>query len=156
MDLLKKHWRYFAFVWIAFVFVQSLFFKFTGSNETQYIFGTIGAWLGMDWFTAYGGYIVGSVELVASILLFTRFWAWGAVVAFEVMAGAIVFHLFTPLGIPMPVFDDAGQIIGSDGGTLFVMACFTISCAAALVVSDWLAEDSQIRRFLKRTPTTAA
>ena len=30
----------------AFVFVQSLPFKFTGAEVTQHIFGTIGAWFG--------------------------------------------------------------------------------------------------------------
>ena len=33
-------------LFIAFVFVQSLFFKFTDSPETQYIFGTLDAWAG--------------------------------------------------------------------------------------------------------------
>ena len=31
-------------VYIAFVFLQSLFFKFSDSPETQYIFGTLDAW----------------------------------------------------------------------------------------------------------------
>ena len=31
-------------LYIAFVFIQSLFFKFTDSPETQYIFGTLEAW----------------------------------------------------------------------------------------------------------------
>ena len=31
-------------LYVAFVFIQSLFFKFTDSPETQYIFGTLDAW----------------------------------------------------------------------------------------------------------------
>jgi hypothetical protein len=31
-------------IYIAFVFIQSLFFKFTNSPETQYIFGTLDVW----------------------------------------------------------------------------------------------------------------
>ncbi len=150
MVFFKQHWRWFAAAWIAFVFVQSLFFKFSGSYETQHIFGVLGEFFGMAWFAHYGGYIVGILELVASVLLFTRFWAWGALLAFEIMSGAIVFHLFTPLGIPMPVYNDMGDIVGNDGGTLFIMACITWGCALALLVKDVTAEVSQIRRVLPR------
>lgn len=151
MVFIKAHWRWIAAAWIAFVFVQSLFFKFSTSYETEHIFGTLGSWLGMEWFADYGGYIVGSAELVASILLFTRFWAWGAVLAFEIMSGAIVFHLFTPLGIVMPSFNNVGEVIGDDGGTLFVMACLTCACAVSLIVKDWTSESSQIRGVLQRS-----
>ncbi len=152
MEILKKNWRYIPAVWIAFVFVQSLFFKFSGSNETQHIFGTLGEWMGFEPFADYGAYVVGTVELIASILLFTRVWAWGAVVAVGVMAGAIFFHLFTPLGIEMPRFDEAGNQVGSDGGELFVMACLTGICALVLVAYDWLSPASQIRSVLQRAP----
>ena len=150
MVFFKQHWRWFVATWIAFVFVQSLFFKFSGSYETQHIFGVLGEFFGMAWFAHYGGYIVGVLELIASALLFTRFWAWGALLAFEIMSGAIVFHLFTPLGIPMPVYNDMGDIVGNDGGTLFIMACITWGCALALLVKDVTAEVSQIRRVLPR------
>ena len=39
-----------------------------------------------------------------------------------IMNGAIFFHLFTPLGIQMPEFNAAGEIVGYDGGLLFGMA----------------------------------
>ena len=150
MVFFKQHWRWFAATWIAFVFVQSLFFKFTGSSETQHIFGVLGEFFGMAWFAHYGGYIVGVLELIASILLFSRFWPWGAFLAFEIMSGAIGFHLFTPLGIKMPTYNDAGSIIGDDGGALFIMACITCFCALALLVKDVTAEASQIRGVLPR------
>jgi len=57
---------------IAFVFVQSLFFKFTGSYETEHIFGTLATWSGLSWFGSFGGYLIGFAELIAAILLFTR------------------------------------------------------------------------------------
>ncbi len=41
-------------IFIAFVFIQSLFFKFTGSPETDFIFGTLGEWSGLAWFGKYG------------------------------------------------------------------------------------------------------
>ena len=59
-------------VFIAMIFVQSLFFKFSNSFETQHIFSTIGAWMAdigfpqglANGFAAYGGYAVGTVELI--------------------------------------------------------------------------------------------
>ncbi|MCL9783306.1 hypothetical protein M9194_17895 [Vibrio sp. S4M6] len=123
-------------IFIAFVFVQSLFFKFTGSYETNYIFGTLGEWSGLDWFGSVGGYGVGIVELIAAILLFTRFHGFGAILSVCVMTGAIYFHLFTPLGIVMPEFDGQGQIVGNDGGLLFGMACIVWLCGAYLTVRD--------------------
>ncbi|PCK03449.1 MAG: hypothetical protein COA42_20875 [Alteromonadaceae bacterium] len=148
MYFFKQHLRWILAGWIAFVFVQSLFFKFTNSLETQHIFGVLGEWSGLVWFGEYGGYIVGGVELIAAGILFTRFWAWGAFVAFEVMSGAIIFHLFTPLGIVMPKFDDMGNLAGNDSGALFVMACLTLLSAGALVIKDWTSEQSQIRSVL--------
>lgn len=150
MHFIKQYWRWMLAIWIAFVFVQSLFFKFAGSHETQHIFGTLGEWLGMDWFGSIGGYVIGGLELIASIVLFTRFWPWGGLLAFEIMSGAIVFHLFTPLGIVMPAFDESGAIIGDDGGTLFIMACITWLCALVILVKDWTSEFSQIRAILPK------
>lgn len=124
-------------VFIAFVFLQSLFFKFTNSLETQHIFGVLGQWSGFDWFARYGAYGVGTAELVAAILLFTRFHGIGAVMAFGIMTGAIFFHVFTPLGLTMPVFDDNGAVIGDDGGLLFGMACLVWLSALALMVKDF-------------------
>lgn len=114
-------------IFIAIVFVQSLFFKFSNSYETQHIFGTIGEWMaGIGFlefasagFAAYGGYTVGTVELIASILLLVRkTQAFGAAVAFGVISGAIFFHLFTPLGVSV-IINEAGD---RDGGQLFAMA----------------------------------
>ena len=114
-------------VFIAVIFVQSLFFKFSNSFETQQIFSTIGTWMAdigfsrglADSFSAYGGYTVGSVELVASVLLLIpRTQVIGAVISGGVIAGAIFFHLFTPLGVSV-IIDEAGN---RDGGQLFVLA----------------------------------
>ena len=150
MKFLKKYWRWALAGWIAFVFVQSLFFKFSDSPETRYIFGVLSEWSGQVWFGHYGAYAVGLVELLASVLLFSRWWAWGALLAFEVMCGAILFHLFTPLGIAMPNFDESGQMTGSnDGGLLFIMACLTWLSALFLVTKDWLNEKSQLRSLFR-------
>lgn len=146
MSFFKTYWVKILSVWIAFVFVQSLFFKFSGSPETQYIFGTLAEWSGLAWFGTYGAYMIGIAELFASVVLFTRFYPWAALLAFEILAAAIVFHLFTPLGVVMPAFGESGAVIGDDGGTLFIMACFTCLCAAAIVISDWVSANSQFRK----------
>ena len=114
-------------LFISFVFIQSLFFKFTNAPEPQFIFGTINLWaantLGLKNLFVPPGifnqYVIGSFELIASLLLllgaFTRFKTfnfYGAFLALCLMSGAIFFHLFTPLGID----------VLNDGGTLFYMA----------------------------------
>ena len=126
----EKMMRYLPWVlaiFVAIVFVQSLFFKFTNSFETQHIFTTIGDWMGSiglpafiaSGFATWGGYTVGSVELIASILLLIRrTQPLGALIGFLVISGAIFFHLFTPLGVSV-VIDEAGN---RDGGQLFALA----------------------------------
>lgn len=132
---------------IAFVFVQSLFFKFTGSYETDHIFGTLATWSGLSWFGTYGGYIIGIAELIAAILLFTRWHGLGAIMSVGIMSGAIFFHLFTPLGIPMPEFNAAGEIVGDDGGLLFGMACLVWLCGAFLSIKDFKNQDGFLYNF---------
>ncbi len=100
--------------YIGFVFIQSLFFKFTGSEESIFIFATLRAWSGIALFEPAGRWIIGICELIASILLFLpRTRIFGAAMAIGIMTGAISFHLFTPLGV---------EILG-DGGELFILAC---------------------------------
>lgn len=146
---MKKSIRIALSVVIAFVFLQSLPFKFTNALETQHIFGTLAEWSGLAWFGSYGGYLVGGAELIAAILLFTPVRAFGALLALGIMSGAIFFHLFTPLGIVMPHFDaTTGEQIANDSGILFMMACATWLCALALVIADLKLPDSQIKRLL--------
>jgi uncharacterized membrane protein YphA (DoxX/SURF4 family) len=100
--------------YIAVVFVQSLFYKFTGSEESIFIFSTLRDWSGIGLFEPAGRWIIGTAELIASILLFVPgFTIVGAAMAIGIMTGAISFHLFTPLGV---------EIMG-DGGELFALAC---------------------------------
>lgn len=134
-------------LFIAFVFLQSLFFKFSNSPETQYIFGTLDAWgasLGFPGLFAPSGpasqYVVGSAELVASLLLLAgRFTGRpvlnlaGAALALGVISGAIFFHLFTPLGVQVRNTD--GTL---DGGELFSLACGVWVSAAVLL---WLGRE---------------
>jgi uncharacterized membrane protein YphA (DoxX/SURF4 family) len=133
-------------LYIAFVFTQSLFFKFTDSVETQYIFGTLDAWgtsLGWPGLFAHEGvfsqYVVGTGELIASALLLAGLRVRilrlaGALMAMGVISGAIFFHLFTPLGVSVLNADGT-----SDGGELFALAC-GVWIAAALLM--WMSRAS--------------
>jgi hypothetical protein len=110
--------------YIAFVFVQSLFFKFSGSAESIFIFGTLRDWSGIGLFEPFGRWFIGFSELVAAILLFVPgFAVVGAGIALVIITGAIFFHLFTPIGV---------EIMG-DGGELFILACGVWLSAVAIL-----------------------
>jgi hypothetical protein len=135
-------------VFIAFVFLQSLPFKFGNSLETQHIFVTLANWSGLTWFGNYGGYMIGTAELLTAVLLFTPIRPLAALGTLGIMTGAIFFHLFTPLGIVMPHFDPTtGLQIGDDGGVLFIMACLTWICALTLVLRDLMSPSSFLKRI---------
>lgn len=110
------------FIWVlrliaAFLMVQSLFFKFSAAEESVYIFTT----LGME---PWGRLGIGSMELVASILILVpRTTGIGAVLAVGLMSGAIFFHI-TKLGIE----------VQHDGGQLFIYAMLVFISAAILAV----------------------
>jgi len=128
-------------LYIAFMFLQSLFFKFSGSEESVIIFNTIGTWMAdiglpqsfAQGFSNYGGTATGIAELIASILvLFPASRVWGALAGLLIMSGAIFFHLFTPLGV-VRIVDAAGN---NDGGVLFFMACGVWLSSLALIYID--------------------
>lgn len=146
MTWLKRHAHWLLTLYVAFVFIQSLFFKFTGSPETVYIFqGKLDPWaasLGFGGVFAPGGIfsakVVGSFELVASVLLLAgaalsrhrAVQVIGAAMGLGVISGAIFFHLFTPLGVAVVNTDGS-----SDGGELFMLACGVwVACAALLLI----------------------
>lgn len=93
---------------VAIILFQTLFFKFTGAEESKYIFSTL---MGPE-FEAYGRIGSGVIELVAVVLLLIPSKAWlGAVIALGTISGAIMSHL-TMLGI----------VVKGDGGLLFGLA----------------------------------
>ena len=103
----------------AVILLQTLFFKFTGSEESVYIFST----LGMEPFGRIGS---GIVELIAAILiLIPRTTLLGALIGMGVMFGAIFSHIFV-LGIE----------VKNDGGTLFILAIITFICCTVLVFKN--------------------
>ncbi len=153
MAWFKRNAHVLLTLYVSFVFVQSLFFKFVRAPETIYIFeGKLDPWaasLGFPGVFAPGGifsaYVIGSFELLASVLLLTGMLfsklrvlqTLGAALGLGVISGAIFFHLFTPLGVAVQNNDGS-----SDGGQLFMLACGVwISCAILLWLrrSVWLA-----------------
>jgi uncharacterized membrane protein YphA (DoxX/SURF4 family) len=104
---------------IAVILVQTLYFKFTASEESVYIFSSLGI-------EPYGRIGTGIAELITVILiLIPRSSLFGAIMGFGIMAGAIFAHLFV-LGIE----------VKNDGGTLFILALITFLCCITLVFKD--------------------
>jgi uncharacterized membrane protein YphA (DoxX/SURF4 family) len=99
---------------IAYIFLWYLQFKFTGHPGSVDLFTTLTDWLGFHGHEKFMRIGTGSMELVASILLFIpATQVLGAAFALGIMTGAIFFHLASPLGV-----DPYG-----DGGVLFKEAC---------------------------------
>lgn len=93
---------------VALILLQTLFFKFSGSEESKYIFTTL---MGAE-YEAFGRIGSGIVELFASILILMPKTSWlGALLALGTITGAIFSHL-TQLGI----------VVKDDGGLLFGLA----------------------------------
>ena len=112
--------RYFILllkVIVAVILLQTLYFKFSASAESVYIFETLGI-------EPVGRIGSGIIELIASILLFvdkTKFYA--ALTIVGTMLGAIISHIFI-LGIE----------VMNDGGTLFILALITLTFSSILAI----------------------
>ncbi|MES2526603.1 MAG: YHS domain-containing (seleno)protein [Bdellovibrionota bacterium] len=101
---------------IAVIFLQTLYFKFTGAPESKYIFETLGA-------EPVGRIGSGVAELIAAILLIIpRTRLYGALMGMGIMTGAIASHILF-LGIS----------IQGDGGLLFSMAVASFLASAFVV-----------------------
>lgn len=96
----------------AIILLQTLYFKFSGAEESVYIFTTVGM-------EPWGRIGSGVAELVAAILLLIPGTIWiGAGLSLGVISGAIFFHL-TVLGIE----------VQGDGGQLFIYAIVVFVCS---------------------------
>ncbi len=102
----------------AIILLQTLYFKFTASEESVYIFSTIGM-------EPWGRIGSGVFELIAALLILFPRTTWiGALLGAGVMSGAIFFHL-TKLGL----------VVKNDGGQLFIYALLVfISCLALMII----------------------
>lgn len=103
----------------ALIMLQTLFFKFSGAEESIYIFTTVGM-------EPWGRFLVGSLEIVASLLILFPITSWlGAGLALGLMGGAIGMHL-TILGIS----------VKGDNGYLFFLAVAVAICASVILYMD--------------------
>ena len=101
---------------VAGILLQTLFFKFTGAEESVYIFSTLGL-------EPWGRIGSGVAELVAAALLLTPATVpLGAVLSIGVISGAIGSHL-TVLGIE----------VKGDGGLLFGLAVTVLVLSVAIL-----------------------
>lgn len=105
---------------VAVILLQTLFFKFTGAEESKYIFTTL---MGAE-FEAYGRIGSGVTELIAAVLIVLPKTSWlGAFIALGTISGAIMSHL-TMLGI----------VVQGDGGLLFGLALTVFVLSGVLLL----------------------
>jgi uncharacterized membrane protein YphA (DoxX/SURF4 family) len=101
----------------AILLLQTLFFKFTGAEESVYIFSQLGV-------EPKGRIASGCMELIAAIfLLISSTVVPGALLTIGIMTGAIASHIFK-LGI----------VVQNDGGLLFVYGCIILLNAVILLI----------------------
>ena len=100
---------------VAVILFQTLFFKFTGAEESVYIFSTLGI-------EPWGRIASGIAELVVVVLiLLPPTAALGALLGLGVITGALISH--TRLGL----------VVKDDGGLLFALAVIVFVSSAAIV-----------------------
>lgn len=119
------------------ILAQTLFFKFSGAEESIYIFTTVGM-------EPWGRIGIGILELVAAALLLFNKSAWfGGVLALGLMLGAIGMHL-TKLGIS----------VQDDGGYLFFLALLVAVCSTFVLVRNRAKIESVVRFLASRLRLT--
>jgi hypothetical protein len=100
---------------VAGIFFQTLFFKFTGAEESVYIFSTLGI-------EPWGRIASGIAELIVVVLiLYPPTAAVGALLGLGVISGALVSHA------------RLGLVVRDDGGLLFALAVTVFVASAAVV-----------------------
>jgi uncharacterized membrane protein YphA (DoxX/SURF4 family) len=105
----------------AVILLQTLFFKFTGAEESKYIFTKLGA-------EPWGRIGSGVVELIASALILIPATTWiGALLGLGTMTGAILSHIFI-LGISVKNSDGT-----EDNGQLFIYAVIVFVACSYLI-----------------------
>ena len=118
---------------VAVILLQTLFFKFTGAEESVYIFTTVGA-------EPWGRIGSGILELIAAVMLLTpALVTYGAILTVGLMSGAILSHL-TILGIE----------VKGDGGLLFGLA-LTCFVGSLIILSIRRAGIPVVGRYLGAT-----
>lgn len=114
----------------AAIMLQTLYFKFTASPESVYIFTALGV-------EPWGRIGTGILELVASVLLLVPFTSTtGALLGAGIMAGALLAHI-TRLGL----------VVMDDGGLLFFYNLLVLACCLVIILS----KRSHFNRFFARS-----
>jgi hypothetical protein len=109
---------------VAGILLQTLFFKFTGAEESVYIFSAVGRFLNIAGVEPWGRIGSGVLELIASLLLIAPATvSVGAILTMGVMAGAVLSHLVV-LGID----------VKGDGGLLFGLALAAFIGSAIVLI----------------------
>jgi hypothetical protein len=128
---------------IAYIFIFYLQYKFTGAQGSVDLFTTITDWLGLHGHEKFMRIGTGSLELLASVLLFIpATQVIGAALSFCIITGAIFFHLVSPLGI-----DPYG-----DGGVLFKQACAVWLSSAVILALRRHAAVALLDRYFPFVP----
>lgn len=113
---------------VAIILLQTLFFKFTGAEESIELFTKLGV-------EPWGRIGTGILELIASALILIPATVWlGSVLAVGLMTGAIASHILV-IGV-----------MRDDGGQLFLYALIVFICA---LFSFWMSK-TQIPEPLKK------
>jgi hypothetical protein len=104
---------------VVVILLQTLYFKFSGSEESVFIFSTLDI-------EPLGRIGVGIAELITVILIvLPKTKLIGAIIGCFLMIGAIFSHIFV-----------IGIVVKNDGGLLFSLALIAFFCCVALVFLD--------------------
>ncbi|MBL7873647.1 MAG: DoxX family protein [Cyclobacteriaceae bacterium] len=115
----------------ATIMAQTLYYKFSASAESVYIFTTVGM-------EPWGRIGIGVFELIAAVLILIPSTVWlGSILAVGLMAGALGMHL-TMLGID----------VNGDGGQLFLYALVVLLCGIYAFWQSRKAIPAGIKKFL--------
>lgn len=147
MPLLRRlaPWPFALF--IAYVFLWYLQYKWTGDAGSVQLFDVLSTWLGAPGIEPYFRIGTGIAEFIAAILvLIPRTQFLGGAGAIAIMSGAMFFHLASPLGI-----DPYG-----DGGVLFKEAVGVFCSGWIVLALRWRDAMAFLRALLGVQPSAAA
>lgn len=116
MSKIKYYVARFLAIAAAIILLQTLFYKFTGHEDSVYIFSKLGV-------EPYGRIGLGVVELLTALLLvYPRTTLYGALLGIGIMLGALATHLLI-----------IGVVVKNDGGALFTLALAVFVCCSLLL-----------------------
>lgn len=136
MNKAAKVTNRFLAIFSALIILQTLYFKFTAHPDSVHLFTE----LGME---PWGRIGIGIFELIAGfLLLYPKTTAYGSVLSFGIISGAVFFHLFV-----------VGLEVNNDGGALFSMALAVFFSSIILIIlnREKLISDFKIIRGHKNT-----